>query len=296
MRTASDRRAMSLMLLAAAGWPLIESVGGLLMSRHSPYQVVTLRYSAHLVLLLPLALLHSGFRVFRTRRLGLQLLRGFSMFLMPVVFVAGSRTAGAAWVWSAFWCILALVLLGARLLGERPVPSAWIVVAVGFVGSWFARGSPTGGFAAAGFGVASALCFGGYIVLSRVLRQEDLATSLVYTAIGALVPTLVLAAPVWVPLDTADILPALGLGALSLCILGSIDLSLEESTLSRAVPWLVVVPALEVAAGGLLGHGLPGRRALFGSALVLAAFLLWTARSEGVFPFRTSLREFQGAG
>lgn len=291
----ADRRATSLILLAALGWPLIEAVGGLLMARHTPYQVVVLRYSAHLVILLPLALLRSGTDLFRTRRPVLQLVRGFSMFLMPVVFVAGSMSGGAAWVWSAFWCLVVLVLLGALLLGERPASTAWVVAGVGFVGSWFARGSPTGSLGAAGFGVASAVCFGGYVVLSRLLREEDLGTSLFYTAVGALVPTLFLAAPVWVSLTTADLLPALGLGGLSLLILGSIDLSLERSTLSRVAPWLVAVPALEVVVGAGLGHGTPGRRALFGCGLIMAALILWAARSEGVFPYRRPLRELRGA-
>jgi drug/metabolite transporter (DMT)-like permease len=290
-----DRRATAIILIAALGWPLIEAAGGILLTRHDPFEVVALRYSAHLALLLPVAFWHSGFDLLRTERPVLQLVRGAVMFLMPVLFLAGSSTAGAGWVWSCFWSTVLIVLFGALLVGERPVATAWAVAGIGLVGSWFSRGSPTGPAEAGLFGVASAVCFAGYVVLSRVLRDEALETSLFYTAVGALVPTLVLAAPAWVSPTAVDLLPVVGLGALSLLILGSIDLSLERAGLASVAPWLIAVPALEVVASTALGHGLPGRRALFGCGLIVAGLALWAARSEGISSYGDALHDLREA-
>src|SRR5690606_39831456 len=62
------KRALGLIFLASLLWPILENTGVSLMARHHPLDVVFLRYSAHLLLLLPLVLLRSGPSALATRR------------------------------------------------------------------------------------------------------------------------------------------------------------------------------------------------------------------------------------
>lgn len=250
----------------------MELVGGLLMRTHDPLQVVVMRYAAHLLVLVPLGLMISGGNLFRTRRPVLQLLRGFCMFLMPLLLVAAMREAGASWGWSVFWMVLPLCLAASMLLGERPPLGAWLVAGAGVVGGWLLRGSPTGFVVSTALALGSAAAFGGYLLLTRVLREERLTTSLLYTAAGALLPTLLITSGV-PSLGAGELAPALGLGLLSLVILGALDVALASAGLAHVLPWLVLIPVLEEIPGG----GGAGVRAIFGGVLILGALALWVA-------------------
>lgn len=261
-----------LALAAAALWPVIELSGGLLARRHSLLQVVILRYATHLAIAGAIFLPRHGLPAFRTRRPGLQLLRGLCMRGMPMGFVLGVGSHSADGIWAGFWTYPFLVLAGAAvLLGERPAPTRWIAATVGLAGAllWLRPG--TDAATAAPYGLLMATTFATYIVVSRELRDEPLSASLAYTALGALLPLTIVIPRIWTPLVAADIPAMLGLGIASLLFLGCIDRATELADAGALAIWLfAAAPAEAVLRGGF--HGIVTVvTAVLGMALIAIA-------------------------
>lgn len=278
-----ERRALALMLGATLLWPALELTGTSLMPRHHALQVVFLRYAAHLVLLLAVLLPLRGLAGLRTRRPVLQLLRGACMFGMPLCYVLAVDFTSGAWIWSVFWTMPALALIGAAVfLGERPMAAAWVTVALGALGAALIRGPDIGGLIGTAIATGMAGTFAAYMVLSRALKDEPLGASLFYTALGAIIPTVLIVWRVWTPLVPADLVPALAVGALSIIILGMFDVALDTASAAVTVPLLTLVPVWEAAAMGGLRGELPGSRAIAGIAVIgLGVLALLLARRRG---------------
>lgn len=269
-----ETRALALMLLASVLWPMLEHTGVSLMPQHHAMQVVFLRYSAHLLLLLAFVIPVTGVSSLHTRRPGLQLLRGLFMFGMPVSFVLGNEYGNGIWVWSMFWTMPLLTVIGGTLLlRERLHRGAAIAALAGAVGAIAIMGGepgPVGTF----FGITMAGSVAGYMVLTRVLRDESIPSSLFYTALGAGVPTAMIVWRVWTPVPASELLTILVVGALSLLILTAFDLSIEAGPVSLAVPVLALVPAWESLIVATMSQALPGPRQMTGVAMIATGFLL----------------------
>lgn len=266
----ATRRMLPPLLLAAFCWPLTEGAGGLLMRHHGAFQTVFLRYAAHLVVLVPIALTMRGRTAFQTSRPTLQLLRGFCMFVMPACFVAAMRFTDAGTFWTMFWGLPLLLLACARLIGERPGARLWGVTVLGCVLAMLATpgmaAQPLATLlsdAAALFGHPPALLlllgttgsFAAYLALSRTLRTERLSASLFYTALGAIAPMALLAAMTWTPIVADDLVPAFLIGVFSILLLTGFDLALEAATLSLVAPAIALIPLVEVALIAMLSEG-----------------------------------------
>lgn len=266
-----------LVLGAALLWPVIEiGIGGELARRQHPLQVVWLRYAAHLVLLCLLCLPRGGLRSFATRRAGLQLLRGTMMFGMPICFLLAVSAGPAEWVWAVFWGVPLLALLGARvMLGERTSGTAWVTTLVGWVGALTILRPPLGGAASTALALGMAATFAGYLLLSRVLREEPLTASLFYTGVGAVLPTTFLLGGHWTPLGVQDVVRVLALGAASLLFLACLDLALERARLLLVAPLLYGVLVFETALKTVFHAMHPGRPELTGTGLIVAAAVLF---------------------
>jgi drug/metabolite transporter (DMT)-like permease len=249
--------AVVLTVSATLFWPMQEFTGGLLIRDYHAAQVVWLRYVAHLLLLMAVVLPRQGASAFSSRRRGLQLLRGLCMFGMPAGFIVAAGLDTVPWIWVVFWTMPGMALLGGRLLGERPPAAVWVAAAVAVLAAAAIFQPAPGGL----LGTAAALVMGGslaaYLILSRMLRHESLASSLLYTAIGAVVPMSLLVWLVWKPLAFSAFVPALLTGALSLLILGAFDLALDASELSFVAPMLPLVMVWEVALKALRSGSAP---------------------------------------
>jgi drug/metabolite transporter (DMT)-like permease len=267
-----ERRALMLMFVASLLWPILEHTGVSLMPRHHPIQVVFLRYAAHLLLLMAVVVPMTGVSALRTRRPAVQILRGLFMFGMPMCYVLGREYGDGRWVWSMFWTMpLASIIAGVVLLRERLYAGAVIAALAGAAGGIAIMGGEFGPFGTL-FGVAMGGTVAGYMVLSRVLRDESLPASLFYTAVGAGLPTALLVWRVWTPVLASEILTIAMVGALSLLILSAFDLSLEAGPVSLAVPMLALVPAWEALLAVSATHALPGPRQLAGIAVIVVGF------------------------
>lgn len=264
--------AVAFVVGAGALWSLIESVGGVLSRSHPPLQTVWLRYAAHVTTVLIAALPRTGRAMFATGHIGLQVLRGLCMFVMPVAFLLGVARAPATDVWGVFWAAPVLVLAVAQLLlGERPRATLWISALVGLVGALLAL--------APGLGVPSALLpgglmaasFAGYLLLSRVLRDEPLSTSLFYTGVGALMPLCLLLPWIWTPLRLTDAWAVLALGAASVLFLASLDRASGLAESSFIAPLLYLVLPFEAALTAVLHQERPAGLAVVGLGAICLA-------------------------
>jgi len=235
-------RAQAFAVLATLLWPLQEAAGGILMREHHAAQVVALRYITHLLLLGAFVLPRYGLRRFMTQRPGLQMLRGLCMFGMPAGFILAAGVTPMSWVWTIFWLMPAMALAGAWLfLNERPGWFAWAAAFAGPLGAAAIWEAAPGNLVGTAGAVLMGGSFAGYVVLSRVLRQEPLIASLFYTAVGALLPMVYFAWRVWTPVSGAEIVPAFVTGLLSLLILGAFDKAVDAAPVTAVAPIIPMV-------------------------------------------------------
>jgi drug/metabolite transporter (DMT)-like permease len=178
--------AIALVLVAVALFSVMDALSKVLAAHYDPVEVVWGRYVAILGLIAPLLLRDR--RALRTRRLGLQLLRGVCILGSAVFFIAGlARLAIADATAIAFASPLLVTALSIPLLGEHVGVRRWSAVAVGFVGVLIVIRPGSGAFdAAALLPLLSAVCWALSIVVTRRMRHDDrpLTTLLHSTVIG----------------------------------------------------------------------------------------------------------------
>ncbi|WP_040064919.1 DMT family transporter [Pseudomonas batumici] len=142
--------------------------------------VVWARYMVHTLLMLVIFVPRSGFSaVVRTRRPGLQLLRALCLIGTSLFFTTGLRYIPLAEATSVnFLAPLLVTALSVPLLGERVSRGQWAAVITGFVGVLIVV-RPGGALftPAIALPLCSALCFGFYQLLTRMLSDIDSPTT-----------------------------------------------------------------------------------------------------------------------
>lgn len=178
--------------------------------------IVWARYLVHTLLMAGIFLPHSGLRVLRSERPGLQALRALCLLAVSLLFTAGLMFIPLAEATSViFLAPLLVTALSVPLLGERVSRGQWAAVVVGFVGVLIIV-HPGGDLftPAVLLPLAAALCFSFYQLLTRRLSGIDSATTSNFFA--GLVNTLIMSA--LVPFFWQ--LPSLGHGLLMLALGG----------------------------------------------------------------------------
>jgi drug/metabolite transporter (DMT)-like permease len=133
----------------------------------------------------PFAWRKGGSGFWRTRRLRLQLLRSAFLLSATVCFFAGLRylplAEGSA---ITFLAPIFVVVLSGPLLGERPNVGRWIATAVGFCGILLLVRPGSAVFhPAALLLLVAALCNALFFLLTRKLVEENVHTTLFYSAL-----------------------------------------------------------------------------------------------------------------
>jgi drug/metabolite transporter (DMT)-like permease len=266
-------RAAALTLAGMALWTGVEALGAHVGPRYSPVQVVWTRYAVHLVVLVAVVVLRGRASRLRAQRPGVQFLRSSMMLGMPTAFVLALRVQAPNEVWSVFWLSPLIALaLGALVLAEAVPPPRWWATAAGGVGAWLVLAPSTQpSRRGAVLSLVMAACFAGYVVLTRMLKEEWAESKLLFTALGvflALTPAL---PTVWrTPAPGSLAIMAL-VGVVGLGGLWALDRALEAAPVSLFAPvaytqlfWLLVVWAA-------LGTEPLTPRALLGGCLILAS-------------------------
>lgn len=167
----------------------------LLAADYSVVQVMWVRSIVHLAWMLALFLPRGGWRVLRSARPGVQLLRSALQFVSLVLFVIPLAFAPLTTLTMAFFTApLMVVALSAPMLGERVGSRRWAAVAFGFAGV-IVIFRPSGDlllhwsvFLVLGSAATYALF---QILTRRLAAEDDYRTTAIYTIIVSLVVTTV---------------------------------------------------------------------------------------------------------
>jgi drug/metabolite transporter (DMT)-like permease len=274
------------MAVACLFWAALESAGRLISGRVSPFQLVWVRYAAHLAWMVVLLRPRRFWQTARTRKPALQIGRGLLMLGMPSLFVAGLAFQPAGAVWAVFWIAPWLVIwIAAFLLKARGGPLTWLAAAAGLVGAWMIYRPPAAIDASLLLPLGMAACFSLYFVLTRLLRDEGTMTNLFYTAVAVLAP-LSLALPLfWRPLSLRNGLVMTAIGLLGWLSLYALDKALEHNDPLSLAPLLFQVPVWQVLLELIVFREPIDPPVLAGAALALLACLLCLRTSVQGSPY-----------
>lgn len=153
--------------------------------------VIWIRYLIHTGLMMAVFMPKQGIRMVRTKRPGLQLLRGLCMVATNMLFISALRYIPLAEGTSIVYLTpLIITALSGPVLNERVTPMQWVAVLLGFVGVLIIV-RPGGALftPVALLAVASACSFSIYQLVTRKLNGIDSSTTSNFLsgAIGSLV-------------------------------------------------------------------------------------------------------------
>ncbi len=188
-------RVLPVFLLAGFCLTSLDTTAKYLVQDHALFLVVWARYMGQMLIVAPFAWQRGGRDFWRTRKPALQLLRSTMLLGATVFFFAGLRylplAEGSAIL---FLAPIFIVILSVPILGERPTRARWVAAITGFVGVLILLRPGS-----AIFHPATALLFGAaicnalYHLLTRKLTEDDVYTTLFYSAlVGTVVFTLML--------------------------------------------------------------------------------------------------------
>ena len=263
---------MTFALAAALLWAITLDSSLLLPASFPTIELLAGRYGIQVLLLIVLVLPFRGTALVRTPRPTLQLLRGATMLVMPLAFTLAIRRISIPDAWAAEWAGPLIGAIIARfLLDERASKSAFAIALVATMGAAIAR-SPSLPQSITGLAtiLLSALAFGGFLLLTRVLRSERTSTGLFWTAACVFIPSLLLLPINWQPLTLRSATGLALMGSLWLLVLLSIDEALRRAPLALLVPFFLT----EIVWERLLFREPWGRGADIG-ALAIFACAAW---------------------
>ncbi len=237
--------------------------------------IVWPRYAFHLLFVVIILGPRMKLGLARTRRLGLQILRGGVLAASSMLFFSALKFMPMAEASSiSFVAPMLATLLGVLLLKEKVEPARWVAVAAGFVGVLIIIRPGSGIFSwVAVLPLATAATFAAYQILTRKLAGVDNPyTSLFYSG---LIGTVTLAAVLpfaWTTPATilhALMLPAIGfIGGLSHLILIR---AYDQAAVSTLAPFSYTQLIWVIVMGYVVFGDFPDHWSLIGIAVIMAS-------------------------
>lgn len=191
------RRALPLILVAGLCFATLDATAKYLVLSHSLLVVVWARYVGQMVVSTPVAWSRGGSGFWRTRHLGVQLVRSLCLVTATLCFFGGLRYLPLAEASAiTFLAPVFAILLAGPLLGERPTPARWLSAVGGFAGILLLVRPGSAVFhPATALLVLAALANALYQVLTRKVRGDTPHTTLFYSGlVGTVILTIVVAA------------------------------------------------------------------------------------------------------
>jgi drug/metabolite transporter (DMT)-like permease len=271
------------MTVAMLSLPIVDGIAKYLSASYSPLFLGWARYAVACLVVLPLAAIRYGLRIFPAERRGSHLLRTvFLVASMTLYFLAIARIPLATAASAYFVGPIIAVALAVVLLGERMTRVKFLSLTLGFAGSVVIL--KPGGMLDPGILLAlgSGLTFAFYLVATRHASEasEPLKTLAFQCAVGALL-LLPQAALSWSWPATGDLLLFAGLGLFSAF---SHMLSIAAFRLADAsmLAPLIYVELLGAALIGYLAFSeIPGVTTIAGAALIVLAGSILLQRRTG---------------
>jgi drug/metabolite transporter (DMT)-like permease len=270
------RRGIAMMLLAIAVFTVMDALAKhLIGTGYSPLQVVWARYFGQVALVLVLFAPRLPV-VLRSRYPGLQALRSVFQFGATALFFASLGHIGLAEATAIMDINPVLITLGAAVfLGERVGRRRLTGIAAALVGALIVIRPGMGAFVpAALLPLAAAFCYAGFALATRrVGRDEDLRTSLVYSALLGTLITSALVPFVWQPVALGDLWGFVLIGVLGslaqLCLIRAFTLA-EAGTIA---PFGYAGLILAAFWGWLFFGAVPDGATILGALVIAAAGL-----------------------
>jgi drug/metabolite transporter (DMT)-like permease len=194
-------RGIALIMTAVMMFSAMDTLAKYMLRSYPMSALMWARYTVHLALMLALLWPRMGIRLLRTRRPGLQILRGLLLVASTMFFYWALRylpLAEAAAI--SFVGPVLTTLLSGPMLGERVTGRQWLAVIIGFAGVLIIM-RPGGGVLslAAVFPITTAILFSVYQIVTRKLSgREHPYTTLFYTAVVGFAATSFAAPLHWV--------------------------------------------------------------------------------------------------
>jgi drug/metabolite transporter (DMT)-like permease len=188
----SQLRAILLMVTAVLSFTVLDTIAKYLTKSYPVPFVVWARYSAHCFLMLVFFAPRWRWKLFETKRPKVQFLRGLSLIGSTMFFFSALSVMPIADAQSVALLAPILVTFAAvKFLGEPLPKQTWWVLILSFTGVLLVVKPGTSVFTPATFlALASAGCFAGYQLTTRIVAQVDNNISTLF--MGAVVGTVLM--------------------------------------------------------------------------------------------------------
>ena len=201
-RTDRPFRGIALVIMSTVFLGCSDALSKYLTATLPPAEIAWIRFLVYVLIMLPVAFWRPSGNVLRTRRPGLQVLRGLGLVASSLFFIWGLAylpIAGASA--TAFVAPMFVTGLSVLMLGETVGVRRWIATLVGLAGVLIVVRPGSSAFQlAAFFPIASALGWAFALVLTREIAGIDRpATTMTYSALVGLAVLSAIVPFVWVP-------------------------------------------------------------------------------------------------
>jgi len=276
---------IALLLGALVLFTLMDATAKHLGGSYHPVQVVWARFMVNAAVLILIFRLRVP-RLLRSTQPGVQLVRALTQLATVILFFAAISKIGLAQAAALTDLNPVLISLGAALfLGESLGPRRLIGIAVSFLGAMIIlrpdRMISSGIIdPAALFAFAAAFSYAAGALLTRVVRGDGLATSMLWSAmVGGALSTLALPF-VWTPLVAADLPIFIALGLLGTGGQGLLILAFSRAEAAVLAPFGYFGLVLSSLWGLIFFGQLPDRWTVAGALVIVAAGLYVWARER----------------
>ncbi|MDO5648927.1 DMT family transporter [Paracoccus sp. (in: a-proteobacteria)] len=206
-RPGSDQaRGIALLLAAIVGFTLMDATAKHLTADYHPVQIVWARFTVNLLIFIAI---YRGavLALMRTKQPGLQAARSFMQLASVGLFFTSLQFIGLAEATAIMDLNPVLITLGAALfLGERIGPRRIIGIIAAMIGAMMIIRPGAGVFdMGALLPLVGAFTYAAGALLTRVVRADSVATSVMWSAVFG---TVVMSAVVpffWTPIQTGDL-------------------------------------------------------------------------------------------
>ncbi len=268
-----------LFMCAACGlFPIMNGLVKLLAATYDPVQIVWFRICMHLVLVALVFMPRMGLGLFRTRRIGSQLVNSVMMLLSTLFFFSAVKYVGVAEAISiSFVAPLAVVFLAWPMLGERITAMRVAAVVIGFSGVLVVIRPGSAIFQwASVLLLGSAICYAIYqIIIRRLAGVDHPATSIFYSVLLGAILLSALVPFVWkTPVDWRDWLLLCSLGALGGLGHYCVARAMTYASANFVAPFNYTQMIGSVIVGYLMFAEVPDLYTWLGTALIVGAGLL----------------------
>jgi len=279
---APQTKGIALLLLALMMFALMDAAAKTLGARYHTGQVVWARFAVNAVVLALIFRTRLP-RLIKSRQPGMQFWRALTQILTVTLFFLSIRYIGLAEAAALTDVNPVLITLGAALfLGERLGPRRLAGIAVAFCGAMIILRPGAGVMhPAALLALAAAFTYSAGALLTRALRGDSVATSMLWSAlVGTAICSLALPF-LWQPIAAADLWLFIGMGLLGTAAQGLLIRAFSIAEAGALAPFGYMGLVFSSLWGFLFFGQLPDRWTVLGAVVIVAAGLyVWQREAQ----------------